>query len=162
MLKKCIILVTLLLSTTVFASRNHANFKVLVNTGVTVHEELTKPKAILNLGTTFYKTVNPYDQLNVNLGLGAEIGSHFTKSEAVGVFSPFVSLELKRNITAYTDVYGGINLGTSTSFAHNKAAKTSFNVKTFVGLTFYDKVSIELGAGSPSTFSFGIGARIGL
>ena len=150
------------MSTTVFASRHNSNFKILVNTGLTLHEKITDPKAILNLGTTFYKTINPYDQLNVNLGIGAELGSHFTKAKAVGVFSPYVSLEIKRNINSDTDIYGGINLGTSTSFAHKEDPKTNFSVKTFIGLTFHDSVSIELGFGSPNTLNFVIGARIGI
>ena len=162
MLKRITIFIILILSINVFASRINANFKILVNTGLTLNKGITSPEAILNIGTNFYKTINPYDKLNVNLGIGAEIGSHFTKDTASGVFSPYVSLEIKRSINTDTDVYGGINLGTSISFSNSTCKQTIFSLKNFIGLTFNDSVSIELGVGSPNTLTFGIGARIGI
>lgn len=161
-MKKLFILVITLASISSFGFKKYSEpefkdfeFKALIHGGY----DFKSGKGHIALDGAGYKTFYvPHINTLFNVGVGAEFGNSFNTSKYSASFIPYVTTEIAGYVHEDLRLYGGIDLGLGygidEKFLIGKAGG-------YVGITYDERFTAELGAKYPGILTLGLGARFG-
>ncbi|WP_068267430.1 hypothetical protein [Caviibacter abscessus] len=158
----------LLASTTSVTKKNNIEVKALVGFGGYLFEN-SQYAPIISGSVSVYKTLDLSEltkikTFGINVGGGLDLNVQL-KTEDMSFtptvrLIPFISTELFGKPHKNYRVYGGLDLGVGIE-SENDSPFVSYMSKVYIGTTYKEKFTAELGVGYPGTISLGIGARFG-
>lgn len=161
-MKKLFILFITLASISSFGFKKYSEpefkdfeFKALIHGGYDIKSKLGH----IALDGAGYKTFYvPHINTLFNVGVGAEFGNSFSKEKYIPSFIPYLTTEIAGYVHEDVRLYGGIDLGLGygidEKFLIGKAGG-------YIGITYDERFTAELGAKYPGTVTLGLGARFG-
>ncbi|WP_068267978.1 OmpA family protein [Caviibacter abscessus] len=163
-MKKFLILTITLASISSFGFKKYSEpefkdfeFKVLIHGGYDIKNSLGH----IALDGAGYKTFYvPNINTLFNLGVGLEFGSSFKAGQYKPSFMPYVTTEIAGYVHEDVRLYGGIDLGAGYD-GTNGGKSLVGKVGAYMGLTYDERFTVELGGKYPGVITLGLGARFG-
>ena len=92
-------------------------------------------------------------------GVGFEVGNVNNHNKKREYFSPIISMNVNGKLRADLKLYAGGNIG-YIYYLDNKNGNR-INLKGFVGLTYFDKIDVQVSSSTTKLLNAGIGIRLG-
>jgi|GEM_PF-3583756 hypothetical protein len=93
-------------------------------------------------------------------GVGFEMGEVDNKNLTRKYISPLISMNVNGKLRADLKIYSGANVG-YIQYLDNNDTENKVNLKVFLGLTYFDKIDVQISSSTTKLLNAGFGIRLG-